>query len=81
MALVRGPWMDSLAPLSQAPTDYYARALAVWPRLDHPRSVRLRHDPHRVAAMISRRTNLPLDGILALIGAAEVAERSPREGN
>jgi hypothetical protein len=73
--------MDNLAPLRRVPTDYYARALALWPRLDHPRSTRVRHDPRRVAAMISRRTNLPLEGILALLGATEDDARKPGEGN
>jgi hypothetical protein len=73
--------MDSLAPLRQVPTDYYARALALWPRLDHPRSARVRQDPRRVAAMISRRTNLSFEGIMVLLGATETASVKPADGN
>jgi len=47
--------------------DYYARGLALWPRLSHPRASRVR-DPHRLATLISRRTNLPQQAILELLG-------------
>ena len=59
-------------PAPSTAPDYYARALALWPRLGHPHSARLRYDPRRVAAVISRRTNLPVAAILSLIGATEV---------
>ena len=35
------------------------RALALWPRLDRAALRRCRHDPARIAALISRRTTLP----------------------
>jgi hypothetical protein len=49
--------------------DYYARGLALWSRLGHPRPSRLRHDPHRVAALICGRTLLPYPAIRELLGA------------
>jgi hypothetical protein len=49
--------------------DYYARALALWPRLAYPRPGRVRRDPRRVATLISRRTNLSYQTILELLGA------------
>jgi hypothetical protein len=48
--------------------DYYARAIALWPRLDS-RHCRARRDPRRVAALIARRTPLSREAILALLGA------------
>jgi hypothetical protein len=63
--------MNSLvdATLDQATPDYYARALALWPRLELPRPGRVRRDPHRIASLISRRTNLSYQSILELLGA------------
>jgi hypothetical protein len=56
------------APLS-LPPDYYARALALWPRLERHRLARVKHDPGRVAALVARRTTLPRAAILELLGA------------
>jgi len=53
----------------QPTPDYYARALALWPRLGYPRPGRVRRDPRRVATLISRRTNMPYQTILELLGA------------
>lgn len=53
----------------QPTPDYYARALTLWPRLGYPRPGRVRRDPRRVAALISRRTNLSHQIILELLGA------------
>jgi hypothetical protein len=53
----------------QPTPDYFARGLALWPRLWHPHPNRLRRDPHRVATLISRRTNLSQEAILELLGA------------
>ena len=51
----------------------YRRALAIWPRLD-PRALRrCRHDPRRVAALVSRRTSLPLETIMVLLTAPRVS--------
>jgi hypothetical protein len=49
--------------------DYGARALALWPRLDIQRLGRFRHDPRRVATLVSRRTTLSYVAILELLGA------------
>ena len=57
--------------LPQAAPDYYARALARWPRLGYPRPGRVRRNPRRVAALISRRTNLSYCAILELLGAPD----------
>jgi hypothetical protein len=63
--------MSSPSPtLNQSP-DYYLRALAHWPRLEPPRTEHVRHDPHRMATRISRRTRLSQEAILALLGARE----------
>ncbi len=51
--------------------DYYARALALWPRLEYPRPGRVRRNPRRVATLISRRTNLSYCAILELLGAPD----------
>jgi hypothetical protein len=58
------------APQQSAP-DYYARALALWPRVRYPRPGRVRRDPRRVATLISRRTNLSYCAILELLGAPD----------
>jgi hypothetical protein len=57
------------APRSETRPDYYFRALALWPRLEPTRLSRVRRDPRRVAALISQRTILPRESILALLGA------------
>jgi hypothetical protein len=62
--------MTSLADrrLPQPKPDYYARALALWPRFERPRLSRVRRDPRRLATLISRRTNLSYQAILELLG-------------
>jgi len=66
-------FVDGTEP--QPTPDYYARALALWPRLEYPRPGRVRRDPRRVAALICRRTNLSFQTILELLGApADPAE-------
>jgi hypothetical protein len=62
--------------LDPAP-DYCARALALWPRLERGRLARVRHDPGRVAALISRRTNLSYEAILELLGVSSVESNAP----
>jgi len=63
--------------LVQSGPDYYARGLALWPRLETPRPGRVRRDPRRIATIISRRTNLSYQAILALLGAPEGPAESP----
>jgi len=55
----------------QSAPDYYARAMALWPRLGYPRPGRVRRNPRRVATLISRRTNLSYCAILKLLGAPD----------
>lgn len=43
------------------------RALAIWPRLDRRALARCHHDPRRIAALVSRRTSMPIESILALL--------------
>lgn len=57
------------APRPEAKPDYYFRAMALWPRLEPTRLSRVRRDPDRVAALISHRTILKKESILALLGA------------
>jgi hypothetical protein len=63
------------SPIGESPPepepDYYARALALWPRLESPRRGRARRDPRRVARLISRRTNLSYKAILQLLGVRD----------
>jgi hypothetical protein len=61
--------VDGTSP--QPAPDYYARALALWPRLGYPRPGRVRRNPRRVAMLITRRTNLSYRAILELLGAPD----------
>jgi hypothetical protein len=65
-----------IAPRPDLP-DYFDRALALWPRLERPRLARVRHDPHRMAALISRRTTLSYVAILELLGASAAETDAP----
>lgn len=54
------------------------RALALWPRLD-PRALRrCRHDPHRIASLVARRTSLSLEAIEALLTMPAVSDDEAR---
>ena len=61
------------APRPETRPDYYFRAMALWPRLEPTRLSRVRRDPRRVAALISHRTILSRESILALLGASQEA--------
>jgi hypothetical protein len=72
-------------PASKSPApgtvpDYCSRALALWPRANRVGLARVRHNPRRVAALISHRTNLSRNAILELLGvpAAEADEPDRR---
>jgi hypothetical protein len=69
------------APTPRNGLDYYARAVALWPPLEYPKLGRVRRDPNLMAALISRRTTLPVEAILALLGVAapsdEIRSRDP----
>ncbi len=71
--LTEVPRAKTPGPPPQAKPDYYCRALALYPRLEPARLARVRRDPNRVAALISRRTTLPVKSILALLGAPQEA--------
>ena len=59
----------SISVSGSAP-DYCARAMVLWPRLERGRLARIRHDPIRVAALVSRRTTLSSAAILELLGVS-----------
>ena len=50
------------------------RALALWPRLDRRSLRQCRHDPRRIAALVSRRTAMPLEAILGVLTARSVTD-------
>jgi len=74
-SLMRTPPAKMQAPPPETQPDYYSRALALWPRLEHARLGRARRDPTRVAALISRRTTLSRESILILLGAPPEADQ------
>ena len=53
------------------PVDPCARALALWPRLDRVRLTRTKGDPVRIARLVTHRTSLTFDCILAILTKAE----------
>jgi hypothetical protein len=73
-------------PTSESPAqgnlpDYCSRALALWPRAERVRLARVRHNPGRVAALISHRTNLSRNAILELLGAPGTQATEPDRQN
>lgn len=50
------------------------RAKALWPRLDPAALRRCRHDPHRIALLISRRTHLTVDEIRGMLAGPAVSD-------
>jgi len=69
------------SPGSGNAPDYCSRALALWPRAERVRLARVRHDPSRVAALISHRTNLSRSAILELLGAPRAGADEPDRQN
>jgi hypothetical protein len=55
-----------------------ARALARWPRLDRDALRRCGGDVERIAALVSRRTALPPEAIVAILTIPEVSEDETR---
>jgi len=55
--------------------DARSRALAIWPGLDRTKLARTCGDPNRVARLVERRTSLPREAILGMLGV-----RPPRDG-
>jgi hypothetical protein len=68
--------MNSL-PSPEPLPDYCLRAIALWPRVDRAKLSRVRHNPGRVAALISRRTTLSRGAILELLGVARAKADEP----
>jgi hypothetical protein len=50
------------------------RALLVWPRLNPTALRRCGNDPYRVAALVGRRSNLPLEAIVGILTMPDVTE-------
>lgn len=50
---------------------YIRRARLLWPRLDVRRLRRTGGDPRRIARLVSRRSALPVDSILAMLLTAD----------
>jgi hypothetical protein len=50
------------------------RALALWPRLDHAALRRCHQDPDRIAALVARRTAIPLEAIRSVLTMPLVSE-------
>jgi hypothetical protein len=50
------------------------RAMALWPRLDPSALRRCRHDPRRIAALVSRRTTMPPEAIISVLTMPPVAD-------
>jgi hypothetical protein len=48
--------------------DYVSRALLVWPGLDRARLASTRGDPQRIVRLVARRTALPPETILRMLG-------------
>ena len=53
---------------------YAARALLLWPGLDRARLAEAKGDPRRIARLVSRRTNLPPEAILRMLGVRAEAQ-------
>ncbi len=59
----------------EASTRYVARAQVTWPRLDPGGLRRTGGDPVRIARLVARRTNLPLEVIFAMLTGEPPAGR------
>lgn len=57
-----------------AESDPRSRALAIWPGLDRRKLNRTCGDPYRVARLVERRTALPPESILRLLGVRPIEE-------
>jgi hypothetical protein len=66
--------VDPIIPRQEIPTmtvgaraNLCARALVIWPRLDRARMTRTKGDPTRIARLVTHRTSLTFDCILATL--------------
>jgi len=66
--------IDRKPPAGAAPAcDVRRKALAVWPGLDRRKLTRTCGDPKRIARLVERRTALPYEAILGILGAGDPA--------
>ena len=69
MGSVAGGDRTTLADrIDLASPDYAARALLIWPGLDRARLASAHGDPARIARIVARRTPLPAETILRMLG-------------
>lgn len=69
------PWSENLfiadwndgPEVPACPADYRRRALAIWPGLDRSRLNRTHGDPWKIARLVSHRTRMPFESIVALL--------------
>ena len=62
---------------SSGSSPYATRALTIWPRLDAAGLARAGDDPRRIAALVARRSSLPVDVITGMLaGQAAAASRA-----
>jgi hypothetical protein len=61
--------LEALAPPEPRPLRMLARALALWPGLDRRALLRTHGDPRRIARLVTRRTALPEESIVAMLEA------------
>lgn len=54
--------------------DPRSRALAIWPGLDRKKLTRTCGNPNRVARLVERRTSLPRESILRMLGVPTAGE-------
>ena len=67
------PDADRLHRCAALAVDLCARALGIWPRLDQARLTRTKGDPVRIARLMTRRTSLTFDCIVAILMKGEFA--------
>ena len=61
----RGPGQAGRGPGWES--ELVRRALSIWPRLDRAALRRCKDDPHRIAALVARRTSLPRESIVQML--------------
>ncbi len=79
------PARRTSVPIARAPAeeplpDPAARALLLWPGLDRSRLAETRGDPRRIVRLVARRTNLPPEAILRMLGVRADVEPGREAG-
>jgi hypothetical protein len=72
-------WNAEAEGPGDCPADYRRRALAIWPGLDRSRLSRTHGDPWKIARLVSHRTRMPFESIVALLMGPEARSRSGRQ--